>query len=539
MFKKKFPGYIMVFVLLFGIFAGTKLNSLISGDNLYEQIKKFSDVLSLTSRNYVEKVDTQKLVEASIGGLLTQLDPHSAYIPPKAMARVEEDFRGSFEGIGVEYDVLNDTIIVVAPVLGGPSEALGILAGDKIVNIDGKNVIGIKRDDVPSKLRGPKGTQVKVSIYRYGEKDLIDFTITRDKIPLYTIDAAFMITKDIGYIYCNRFAQNTYDEFHAALQKLQKQGMKKLILDIRGNSGGYLDQAFKMADEFIPAGKKIVYTKGRLPEFDDEYFGSGGGVWENNPLILLIDGYSASASEIVAGAVQDNDRGLIVGETSFGKGLVQRQYPLNDGSAIRITTARYYTPSGRLIQKPYEKGNYRADLRNNVDLEGENIDHNLEKKDTTKQIFKTISGRIVLGGGGITPDYLVKSDTLTPFSRRAFGNRPLLISFINSYMDQHGPSIKEKYHKDIIKFKNEFIIDIKIIDQFLALLKQKGIEFNEKEYKKDEQIIKTLIKSYIARNIWGNEGWFMMRMESDNQLEKALGLFPIAEKITKVSPNYR
>jgi carboxyl-terminal processing protease len=537
MFKKKFPGYILVFVLLFGVFAGLEINNLISGDNLFEQIKKFSDVLSLTSRNYVEKVDTEKLVESAIGGLLTQLDPHSAYIPPKAMSKVEEDFRGSFEGIGIEYDVLSDTIIVVAPIVGGPSESLGISAGDKIIKIDDKNVVGIKRDDVPSKLRGPKGTQVKVSIFRYGEKGLIDFNITRDKIPIYTVDAAFMVDKEIGYIYCNRFAQNTYDEFHAALQKLRSQGMKKLILDLRDNTGGYLDQAFKMADEFIPGGKKIVYTKGRLPEFDEEFFGSGGGVWEDSPLILLINEGSASASEIVAGAIQDNDRGLIVGETSFGKGLVQRQFPLNDGSAIRLTTARYYTPSGRLIQKPYDKGKYSADLRNKVEEEGENVDHTLEAKDTTKQVYKTTGGRTVLGGGGITPDYHIKSDTLTPFSRKAFSNRQWLISFVNSYMDQHGSSIKEKYQKDIAKFKKEFIIDNKIIDPFLAFIKQKGVEYNEKEFKKDEKFIKSIIKAYMAKNVWGTEGLlYIMRLESDNQVEKALSLFPIAEKISKVIP---
>jgi len=534
MLRKRVPVYLLIIILLFGLVAGAKLNELISGDNLREQIQKFSDVLSLTQRNYVEKVDTQKLVEAAIAGLLTQLDPHSVYIPPKAMSKVTEDFRGSFDGIGIEFDVINDTILVVAPIAGGPSEALGIMAGDKIVKIDGQSCIGIKRDDVPGKLRGPKGTKVVVTIYRAGMPNLIDFNITRDKIPIYTVDAAFMVTKDVGYISVNRFAQTTYEEFKNGLSKLLSQGMTKLILDLRGNTGGFLDQAFLMADELIPAGKKIVYTKGRLPEFDEEYFSSPGGSFESNPVIVLVDEGSASASEIVAGAIQDNDRGLIVGETTFGKGLVQRQWDLIDGSAIRITTARYYTPSGRLIQKPYDKGRYTADMRNKIDDEGENIDHNLEK-DSTKPVYKTVGGRKVLGGGGITPDFVVKPDTLTLFSRKALSNREWLLTYVNSFMDQHGKELREKYKKDIDRFISEFVVTDEILKPFIDKVKEKGVEFNKEQYNKDEKIIKTLIKAYFARNIWGNEGWYKVRIDIDNQLLKAIKLFPEAEKLSKLT----
>ena len=535
MFKKRVPVYLLVLLLLFGVIAGMGLSALISADNLREQIQKFSDVLSLTQRNYIEKVDTQKLVETAIVAMLAEMDPHSVYIPPKALTRVTEDFRASFDGIGVEFDVLNDTLVVISPISGGPSEALGIQAGDKIIKIDHVNCVGIKRDDVPSKLRGPKGTKVVVTIYRAGAHDLLEFNITRDKIPIYTIDASFMIDKEIGYISVNRFAQTTYEEFRNGLQKLLGQGMKKLILDLRGNPGGFLDQAFLMADELIPKDKKIVYTEGRLPEFSDEYFASAGGSFETNPLIILIDEGSASASEIVAGAVQDNDRGLLVGETTFGKGLVQRQWDLVDGSALRLTTAKYFTPSGRLIQKAYTKGRYTADTRNTIESEGENIEHKLEQGDSTKPVFYTIGGRAVLGGGGVSPDYVVKSDTFTMFSRKALSNREWLLNFINSYMEGNGKNLRTKYSKDIDLFEQEFIITDEMLKPFFEIIKSKGIDFNQEQYNKDEKLIKTLIKAYIARNIWGNEGWYKTRLVIDSQVQKALKLFPEAEKITNIT----
>jgi carboxyl-terminal processing protease len=388
---------------------------------------------------------------------------------------------------------------------------------------------------VPNKLRGPKGTKVVVTIYRSGAPDLIDFNIIRDKIPIYTVDAAFMIDNEIGYISVNRFAQTTYEEFRNGLMKLLDLGMKKLIVDLRGNPGGFLDQGFLMANELIPAGKKIVYTEGRLPEFSDEYFASSGGSFKTNPLIILVDEGSASASEIVAGAIQDNDRGLLVGETTFGKGLVQRQWDLVDGSAIRLTTAKYFTPSGRLIQKAYTKGKYTSDTRNVVEAEGDNIEHKLEKGDSTKPVFYTANGREVLGGGGVSPDYIVKSDTFTLFSRRALSNREWLLNFINSYMDNEGKDLKGKYGKDMNLFEKEFMVTDKMLEPFFAIIKSKGIEFNQEQYNKDEKLIKTLIKAYIARNIWGNEGWYKTRLTIDSQVQKALTLFPEAEKITNIT----
>lgn len=325
MFRQKFSPLTIIITLIVGVVIGANLNSLLSTDDVYIQIMKLNDVLNLTRKNYVDKVDTQTLVEAAIEGMLGVLDPHSVYIPAKAMERVNEDIRGSFEGIGIEFTIINDTINVVSPIAGGPSEQLGIMAGDKIIKIDDEPAIGLKNEDVIKKLRGPKGTKVKVTILRPGVKELLDFVITRDKISIYSVDVAVMVSKDVGYISVNRFSETTDREFKEAVQKLKSQGMKKLILDLRNNPGGLLSEAVRLADEFLPKGKLIVYTKGRLPEYNEEFYATSEGVLEDVPVIVLVNQGSASGSEIVAGAIQDWDRGLVVGDTTFGKGLVQRQ----------------------------------------------------------------------------------------------------------------------------------------------------------------------------------------------------------------------
>ncbi|MFA6540288.1 MAG: S41 family peptidase, partial [Bacteroidota bacterium] len=381
--KKRFSIPLITVVVVAAFVGGFQVNHLISGDNIYEQLSKFKDVLSLTEKYYVEDVDSQKLTEDAINGLLNDLDPHSVYIKPSQMQRVTEDFQGKFEGIGVEFSVVNDTITVVQPIGGGPSAILGIMSNDKIVKIDGKSSIGFTNDQVMKSLKGPKGTKVSVSIFRQGIKDLLEFEIVRDVIPLYSVDVSTMLDDHIGYINVTRFAETTNKEMLAALQKLKSQGMKRLIIDLRANPGGYLDQAVKMSDLFLSASpdgspRKVVYTKGRRSEFDEEYFAYTNSEYENIPLIIMLSNGSASASEIVSGAIQDWDRGLIVGETSFGKGLVQRQFPLTDGSAIRLTIARYYTPSGRLIQRSYadgkEKYQEEAFTRDET-VVGENIEH--------------------------------------------------------------------------------------------------------------------------------------------------------------------
>ncbi len=520
-------------LVVFSLVAGAWLNQLISGDNIYDQLNKFKDVLSMTQKSYVEDVDTQKLTESAIRGMLGDLDPHSVYITASEMQRVKEEFQGSFEGIGVEYAVLNDTLMVVTPIVGGPSEALGIEAGDKIVKINDTSSVGILQADVPKKLRGPKGTHVKVSIARAGMTKLLEFDIVRDKIPLYTVDASFMMNDEVGYVSVTRFAATTHAEFVDAVTKLKKEGLKRLILDLRINGGGYLDQAFKMVDELLPKGKKVVYTKGRRPEFNEEYISSGSAKFADVSLVVLVNNASASASEIVAGAIQDWDRGLIVGETTFGKGLVQRQFDLADGSGFRLTTARYYTPSGRLIQRPYgeDKVKYQREAFERNEEDGENISHSAEK-DSARPKFKTAGGRVVYGGGGITPDYIVKAERLGEYSV-ALRSRQVYLGYANKYMDSHGADVKKAYSADSRKFAKEFEVTVDMLESVVGIAKTKGVEFKQESYEKDLRYIKAFTKATIARSIWGNVGSARVMLQEDNQFKKAISLFPEAEKISK------
>ena len=534
--KAPYRLYILATTLVVvGVGIGFFVQPVISGDSVMDQTRKFSDVLSMAVKNYVEDVDTQKLTEAAIKGMLDELDPHSVYITAKDMQKVEEEFRGSFDGIGVEFDVVNDTVTVVSPIIGGPSEALGILAGDKIVKINDTTAIKLTRETVPKKLRGPKGTVVKLHIKRAGEKDLLVFDVTRDKIPMNSVDASFMIDgTDVGYITANRFSATTYDELMRAAENLRSQGMKKLLLDLRYNPGGYLDQAFRIADELIPPGKKLVYTKGRRAEFDEDFWSTEGGTLENIPLIVLINGGSASASEIVSGAVQDLDRGLVVGETSFGKGLVQRQYPLGDGSAFRLTISRYYTPSGRLIQRPYsDKAKYYGGEGREEGEEGDNIDHNADDSTNKRPKFKTAGGRTVYGGGGITPDYIVKQDTIG-FLARNLRAKNLFWETADNVMRSRGKDIRAQYGSDITRFLREFAIGQADIDIMKSLAKTKNVEWKDNEFAQDAEYIKLVVKAYIGRSVFNNNGYTAVMLSMDKQVKKALTLFPEAAKIAKL-----
>lgn len=523
--------------IMVGIGLGIAVQPVVSGDNIYDHVRKFSEVLNMASRNYVDEVDTQKLTEAAIRGMLDELDPHSVYITAKDMVKVEEDFKGSFEGIGVEFDIVSDTITIVSPIVGGPSDALGISAGDKIVRINDSTAIGLTREIVPKKLRGPKGTVVKVHIRRSGEKELLVFEIQRDKIPLNSVDAYFMIDgTDIGYVTANRFSATTYDEIMKATRELRGKGMKKLLLDLRNNPGGYLDQAFRIADEMIPDGQKLVYTKGRRPEFDEDFMSTPGGLLEDVPLVVLINGGSASASEIVSGAVQDLDRGLVVGETSFGKGLVQRQYPLGDGSAYRLTISKYYTPSGRLIQRPYDdKAKYYGGEGRIEGDEGENITHDADSKDTTakdRPAYKTLSGRTVYGGGGIMPDYIVKSDTIAMLSRK-LRSKNLFWATADEIMRTKGRDIRASYQQDMTTFLRSFKITDADIDRLKALAKEKDVEWVDADFTKDEEYIRAVVKAYVGRILFNNAGFTAVMLSLDNQAKKAMTLFAEAAKVAK------
>lgn len=531
---KKF-GYVFL-----GILCGAVIGYLFArrlqpqfGGGVEKNADKFEQILTTAQRNYVDTVNADKLTESAIKGLLNELDPHSVYIPASQKQREDEDFRGSFEGIGIQFEIINDTITVVTPIIGGPSEKLGIRAGDKIVKIDGKNSIGYADTSVIRALKGQKNTVVNVSIKRGNMRDLIDYAITRDKIPIYSVSASFLIPNtDIGYIAVNQFRATMFDEFVKAARKLRSEGMKRMILDLRGNPGGLLDQAFELADAFIPEGQKIVYTKGRQTQFNDEYIGTGGGEFEDIPLIIMLDAGSASASEIVAGAVQDLDRGLIVGETSFGKGLVQRPYDLSDGSSYRLTISRYYTPSGRSIQRPYKDfTKYRRLEGRREEAEGDNIAHK-EKGDSTRPAFKTISGRTVYGGGGIVPDYIVKSDTATKLTIELASK--VLREFCDTYNAQNAERLRKEYNGEFSRFLSSFTVGHEAITQLRSMASKKGIEWNDSQFQTDERIIKTYIKSQLARSLWNINEQVAVSITNDKQVQKALTLFPEVKKLAQV-----
>jgi carboxyl-terminal processing protease len=530
----------VVALMAVSVFAGMEIKHLVSGDIVIDQSKKFSEVLSLTEKYYVKEVDTKKLTEAAVEGLLDKLDPHSVYIAPKAFEQVSEEFRGKFEGIGIRFTVRNDSIFVVEIIGGGPSARVGLQSNDRIVRINDSSAVGYNDDQVRQRLRGPKGTRVKVGIYRPGIKELLDFEITRDEIALNSIEIATMVSDNVGYVNVSKFSETTNDEMERALKQLKDQGMKRLILDLRGNPGGLLEQAFEMADQFLDAGPKdhphkIVYTKARRPEFDEAYFAKTGEAYENLPLIILLGNYSASASEIVAGAIQDWDRGLIVGETSFGKGLVQRQWRLSDGSALRLTIARYYTPTGRLIQRDYEgkeKDAYQREAFERKEKEGENIEHTAEG-DSSRPVFHTHAGRVVYGGGGITPDYVVKNAALGSQTQTIL-RRGLFDLFVSSHLDGKGLSIRTEYAKNWKLFRTSFTVTESMLDDFRAFLQKSEVKVDQKEFEKDLTFIRTRLKATFARSFWGNDGWYPTMLQVDAQYQKAMGLFPEAEKIAEL-----
>jgi carboxyl-terminal processing protease len=525
-----------VIILTLGIVLGLQINKVFSDDHLRANLIKFNDVLTYTEKYYIDKVDTQQLVEAAINGMLAKMDPHSVYIPAKQMEAVEESFRGDFEGIGIEFQVVNDTLTVVSPITGGPSEELGIMPGDRIVRIDGSSVIGITNEEVRQKLRGRKGTTVEVSIFRPGQSGLIDYIITRDKIPLYSVDTHFMLDNRTGYVSVSRFSETTTEELQSALRELKTNGMQQLILDLRSNPGGYLNKAFQMADLFIEGKKKIVYTVGRRPEFNENYYAEESSPYEKIPLIILVNKGSASASEIVAGAVQDWDRGLIVGETTFGKGLVQRQFTLSDNSALRLTISEYFTPSGRLIQRSYkdkkDKTEYYSELGEREEIEGENINHHAEH-DSTRPIFKTNGGRMVLGGGGITPDYIVLSEDITEYTTNLLRNN-IFYQYILGYIDRNNTMITNRYGDNLEKFRKEFRFSQEEIDNFIEYASERDIKLNQEEFIKDREYILARLKAQVARNYWKSTGWYSVLLSIDNQLQKAVTLFDEARDLAKL-----
>lgn len=517
---------LLAFAIIVGIFIGSVLQR--RQQAVFDNIKspansKIDLIMNLINDYYVDSVNEKQLVNNAIPDILKQLDPHTTYIPKKDMKEVNEEMSGNFGGIGVQFSIQNDTVTVVDVISGGPSQKLGIQAGDRIVMVNDTTIAGVNitNDKVIRKLRGEKGTHVKVAIARHGIPDLIDFDITRGNIPLYSVDVSYMIDKNTGYVKVGRFAENTYTEFMEALDKLNKDGAQNIIIDLRGNPGGYLAAVIKMVSEFLDKGELIVYTKG-LHQPKKMFRADGEGSMLGKKVVVMIDEFSASASEIFSGAIQDNDRGLIVGRRSFGKGLVQEQIPFSDGSAMRLTVARYYTPSGRSIQKPYDEGNkayYQDIARRYQHGEFEQRD-SIHFNDSLK--YHTRTGRVVYGGGGIMPDVFVPADT-TGFSDYygKITSKGLVYRFAFDYADSHRELLsKMKDAKAIGNYLNKQ----NVFSQFVRFAGKNGVPRDNEGLKVSGKILKVQLNAYIARNILGEEGFYPIIKEIDTTLRKAISV---------------
>ena len=477
------------------------------------------------SNLYVDQVDDNKLVESAIKGMLEELDPHSTYSTPEEVKRMNEPLQGNFDGIGIQFNMAEDTLFVIQPVSGGPSEKVGILAGDRIVMVNDTVIAGVKMstEDVMRRLKGPKGTLVNVKVLRRGVPELLSFTIRRDKIPVYSLDASYMIAPKIGYIKINRFAATTHEEFMDALAALKGQGMQDLILDLQGNGGGYLNAAIDIANEFLGEEELIVYTEGRRSARRD-FYADGSGKHQFGKLVVLVDEYSASASEIVSGAVQDWDRGMVVGRRTFGKGLVQRPIDLPDGSMIRLTISRYYTPAGRCIQKPYENTeNYAADLIERYNrgemMSADSIHFPDSLKCTTLK-----KGRIVYGGGGIMPDYFVPVDTtLYTDYHRQVSYKGVLLKVHYQFMDNYRKEWTKKY-KNYALFAQNFELTEQMMQRLIDEAEKAGIAYNEEQYRKSEPLLKLQLKALIARDLWDMNEYYHTINVADESVKKALEL---------------
>lgn len=487
----------------------------------------FSKLIEATAKIkalYVDTINNDKMVENAITGVLENLDPHSVYIPRDEVKKMNEPLVGNFEGVGIQFQMIDDTLFVEQTIAGGPSERVGVLPGDRVVMVDDSLIAGVKMStmDIMKRLRGKKGTTVVVKIARRGVPELIDFKIVRDKIPLYSIDASYMAAPGIGYIKLSKFSATSEKEFSEAFEKLKKQGLKSLILDLQSNGGGYLQTATELADEFLGAGQLVVYTKGRSGQMN--YVASSHGKYQQGKLILLVDEYSASASEILSGAVQDWDRGLVVGRRTYGKGLVQQPVPLNDGSLIRLTTARYYTPSGRCIQRPYK--NEGVDKYKNEVMERYNHGEltsadSIHFPDSLKMSTLVLK-RPVYGGGGIMPDYFVPLDTA--FNSKYLTNivaKGVLNSFSSKYCEAHEAEVKKAY-PSFDKFNSQFIISDAILNELINTAEVEKVPFDKVQYEKSKKFISIQLKALFARRLWSTNEFYQV-INSDNEIcQKAI-----------------
>lgn len=558
------------------VIAGTPLDTakyLTKVDNIQEGFRKFEQAY-LYALDIKPEADFNHATEEALRGMFSMLDPHSVYIEPKDSKKIQEEFAGKFQGIGVSFNIIEDTITVVNAITGGPSAQLGIRTGDRIVTIDGESAVGFDdTDEVIKRLRGDKGTKVNVDIVRPGEDQLLNFTIVRDDIPIVTVDTQYMLDEKTGYIKVNRFAATTYDEFMAAVDSLKKQGMERLVFDLRNNPGGYMNQAINISEEFFNRGTSIVATSSRHKRFTDGYSSSRNGSLKELPLIILVDEGSASASEIVSGAVQDHDRGLIVGRRTFGKGLVQQQYTLVDNSNIRVTISKYLTPSGRLIQKPYEDGReeYAYEIINRKRIDAETDAEKFLENIPDSLRYKTDAGRDVFGGGGIVPDHIIAEDSTRNFAVLNYGTRKRIVfDFVRDYLDQNGDEFRNKYENDFTLFNTTFEWpqeqEMDIYERYLAeglavrdtldkpvfkrftdstFVQEADTSYWKKQnldslfvptnfYEENEWMVLNFAKAEVARQIWDfSYYWQVYNRVFDDVLVDAMNLWPEVDALKK------
>lgn len=523
--KNRLMPFLLAICLVAGILIGTFYTNHFSGNKLgiiNTSSNKLNALLHIIDEQYVDTVSMFNLVEEAMPQILAELDPHSSYIPAKDLEAVNSDLKGSFSGIGVQFTIQDDTIHINSVIQGGPSEKVGLLAGDRIVEVDDSSFVGkiVTNSEAMRRLKGEKGSKVKLGIYRPGEKEILHFTVVRGDIPVKSIDAAYMINDKFGYVKVNKFGETTYPELLVALAQLSQANCKGMIIDLRGNTGGYMAAAIQMVNEFLPNNKLIVYTEGRKSPREN-YTSNGTGSSQTMPLIVLMDEGSASASEIFAGAIQDNDRGTIIGRRSFGKGLVQQPIEFSDGSAIRLTIARYYTPSGRCIQKPYEKGNdaeYEMDIiiryEHGEFFSADSIKQNI------KEIYHTSLGRTVYGGGGIMPDIFVPQDTtgMTSYYRMA-ATRGLIIRYTLDYTDKNRNKLKEY---DTPQKMEAYLKTQNLLEKFAEYAEKKGLKRRNILMYKSKQLFEESLYGNIIYNMLGIEAYITYSNLTDKTVQKAL-----------------
>ena len=534
--KNKLIPFLMAICLVAGILIGTFYTNHFSGNKLgiiNTSSNKLNALLHIIDEQYVDTVNMFNLVEEAMPQILAELDPHSSYIPAKDLEAVNSDLKGSFSGIGVQFTIQDDTIHINSVIPGGPSEKVGLLAGDRIVEVDDSSFVGkiVTNEEAMRRLKGEKGSKVKLGIYRPGEKDILHFTIVRGDIPVKSIDAAYMVNDKFGYVKVNKFGETTYPELLVALAKLAQANCKGMIIDLRGNTGGYMAAAIQMVNEFLPNNKLIVYTEGRKSPREN-YTSNGTGSSQTMPLIVLMDEGSASASEIFAGAIQDNDRGTIIGRRSFGKGLVQQPIEFSDGSAIRLTIARYYTPSGRCIQKPYEKGNdaeYEMDIITRYE-HGEFFSADSIKQNI-KEIYHTGLGRTVYGGGSIMPDIFVPQDTtgMTSYYRMA-ATRGLIVRYTLDYTDKNRSKLQEY---DTPEKMEAYLKKQNLLEKFAEYAESKGLKRRNILMYKSKKLFEESLYGNVIYNMLGMEAYIAYSNQTDKTVQKALEVLEKGESFPK------